>query len=110
MGFKVGDKVVTLKSRKIGTVVNITPKRKDVVVDFGRYKTNFDINGRQKGADVWYAKHIELLTPEILQEIKDKNDIRKCLNALENKSIRGEITGEQARQILQILEEGKRDE
>ena len=106
MGFKVGDKVVTLRSRKIGTVVNITPKRKDVVVDFGRYKKNFSEDGREKGTDVWYVQRIELLTPEIVQEMKDDKDIRKCWDTIERKFKRHELTASQARQILQIFGEG----
>ena len=43
--FKVGDKVSRNKTQCIGTVVKITDKRKDVVVDFGNFKETYTQNG-----------------------------------------------------------------
>jgi hypothetical protein len=49
MEFNVGDKVVRsngLSRKNIGTIIRVTEKRKDVVVDFGSYKLTYDMNGR----------------------------------------------------------------
>jgi len=57
MDFKVGDKVVRnykydLGSVSIGTVIKITPKRNDIIVDYGHYKETYNKDGYTKG-DVW---------------------------------------------------------
>ena len=102
--FKVGDKVVrnfhNVVFHDIGTIVKITSKRKDVVVDYGNYKETYDMNGWQKGASIWNQSRIILLTPEIEEEINNKIIIYKC------KSIfyKTKLTVDQAIKILEILE------
>ena len=101
--FKVGDKVVTTRSRVVGTVIRITPKRKDVVVDFGNYQSIFRSDGWQKGSDIWSVTIIEPLTPEIEQEIKEKRIIYKCKTIFHNKE--KYLTFDQAARILEVLED-----
>ena len=101
---KIGDKVIrnyrTRGSSKIGTVVNITKKRRDIVVDYGTYKETYRSDGIQKGCDIWSASYIKPLTPEIEEEIRQRELIRKCRNAFEAKK---DLTVEQAKKILEIL-------
>ena len=105
MDFRVGDKVVRnykydLGSVSIGTVVKITPKRNDVVVDYGHYKETYNKDGYTKG-DVWSTSYIRVLTPEIKKEIDDMRTINKCRNVFKKKS--SKLTVEQAEKILEIL-------
>lgn len=105
MDFRVGDKVVRsyrydLGSVSIGTVVKITPKRNDIIVDYGHYKETYNKNGYTKG-DVWSRSSIRVLTPEIEKEINDMNIINKCRNAFKKKS--SKLTVDQAEKILEIL-------
>lgn len=101
--FKVGDKVVTTRSRVIGTVIRITPKRKDVVVDFGNYQSTFLPDGWERGGDIWFATIIEPLTPEIEREIKQNIIINKCKTLFHNKE--KYLTFDQASRILEVLED-----
>lgn len=101
--FKVGDKVVTTRSRVVGTVIRITPKRKDVVVDFGNYQRVFGSDGWEKGADVWSLTMIEPLTPEIAREIKQNIIINKCKRLFRIKE--KNLTFDQAARILEVLED-----
>ena len=106
MEFKVGDKVITepfggIGTRSIGTIIKITPKRQDIVVDFGNYQETFDKTGWQKGRDVYYRDFIKLLTPEIKKELQDAALIRKCKDTF-NKT---KLTPEIAAKILEILNE-----
>ena len=112
MDFKVGDKVVrnygkykvNIGSISMGTVIRITPKRNDIVVDYGHYQETYNKDGYTKGS-VWNMSFIKILTPEIEKEINDiKNDIKtieKCKNIFENKS--SKLTVDQAEKILEIL-------
>ncbi len=105
MEFKVGDKVIrdyyrNSLSISIGTVVKITEKRKDVVVDYGNYKETYSSNGWQKGGDIWTKSTIQLLTPEIREEIRKKNLIWKCRDTFDKKK---DLTADQAERILAIL-------
>ena len=104
--FAVGDKVV-LGYRKvlnpaIGTVIRVTNKRKDVVVDFDGYQETFDCYGRSKSDDIWYFSYIELLTPAIEKDIKDNLIIAKCKKMMKNTIL---INADQATRIIAILEE-----
>lgn len=105
MDFKVGDKVVRnyrydFGSVSIGTVIKITPKRNDIVVDYGHYQETYNKDGYTKG-DVWSTSYIKILTPEIEKEINDMKTINKCRNAFKNKAV--VLTVEQAEKILKIL-------
>lgn len=105
MDFRVGDKVVRnyrydLGSVSIGTVVKITPKRNDIIVDYGHYKETYSKDGYTKG-DVWSRSYIRVLTPEIEKEINDMKIINKCRNIFKKKS--SKLTVEQAEKILKIL-------
>lgn len=104
--FNVGDKVVGnygVGGRRIGTVVNITKKRGDIVVDFGNYKETYSSSGFQKGGDVWSRVYIELLTPEIQEDIRKNNLVLKCRKTFEAKC--RQLTADQAEKILEILSE-----
>ena len=103
MEFKVGDKVILEKSKTVGTVTRVTPKRGDIVVDFGNYQATFDKSGWDKNSDAWYSSRIVLLTPEIEKEINDERIIDKCKRVFEKKS--KQLTAEQAVKILEIMEE-----
>lgn len=111
MGFKVGDKVIrdcrNGMTALIGTVVNITKKRGDVVVDYGRYKEAYRSDGTEIGVSAWRASTIQLLTPEIQEEIRRGNLIWKCRNTFKEKK---DLTADQAERILAILAEGTEDE
>ena len=107
MEFNVGDKVITNPNamgtggKRIGTVIKITPKRQDIIVDFGSYKGTFDKSGREKGDDPWYKERIKLITPEIEKELQDVALIKKCKDVF-NKT---KLTPEIAAKILEILNE-----
>lgn len=104
--FAVGNKVVGefyMGVIRIGTVINITDKRKDVVVDFGNFKETYRCDGYQRGGDAFTRSHITLLTPEIEQEIKDHKLILKCRKTFE----KYKLTADQAARILEILNENK---
>lgn len=107
MSFNIGDKVIRDYKNgmyaSIGTVVNITEKRGDVVVDYGHYKETYRSDGRGKGGSAWMAPTIQLLTPEIREKIRKINLIRKCRDTFEKKK---DLTAEQAERILAILAEG----
>ena len=111
MSFNIGDKVIrnyrNSMPTSIGTVVNITKKRGDVVVDYGNYKETYRSNGWQRGGDIWTKSIIQLLTPEIQEEMRKKNLIRKCRDAFEKKK---DLTADQAERILVILTEGAEGE
>ena len=106
LNLKIGDRVIRNYSNSlptsIGTVVNITEKRGDYVVDYGNYKETYRYDGWQRGGDVWSRSHIQLLTPEIEDRIRQVNLIRKCRDAFEKKK---DLTANQAEMILKILEE-----
>ena len=111
MSFNIGDKVIrkyrNSLSTSIGTVVNITKKRRDVVVDYGNYKETYRSDGWQRGGDIWTRSTIQLLTPEIQEEIRKINLIRKCRDTFEKKK---DLTVDQAERILAILTEVTGDE
>ena len=107
MDFKVGDKVITnlnalgTGGRRVGTVVKITPKRQDIIVDFGSYKETFDKFGDEKSEDFFHRTSISLITPEIKKELQDAALIRKCKDVF-NKT---KLTPEIATKILEVLNE-----
>ena len=111
MSFNIGDKVIrnyrNSLSTSIGTVVNITKKRRDVVVDYGNYKETYSSDGWQRGGDIWTRSTIKLLTPEIQEEIRKINLIRKCRDTFEKKK---DLTVDQAERILAILTEKTENE
>ena len=102
--FKIGDKVVRnydqAGSFAIGTVVRITDKRKDIVVDYGNYKETYDRTGYERGGSIWYKSSIRLLTPEIEESIAKSRLISQCKKEFEAKK---DLTLEQAEKILEIL-------
>lgn len=110
MSFNIGDKVIRnydiALPTSIGTVVNITKKRGYVVVDYGNFKETYYPDGWQKGGYNWAASHIILLTPEIEENIRNVNLIKKCRKMFENK----DLTTDQAERILEILTEGMESE
>lgn len=66
---KVGDEVISIPisgfgTKRIGTVVHITNKRKDITVDFGNYQEKYDSYGYQKNDDVWHKHYLELYEKE----------------------------------------------
>ena len=111
MSFNIGDKVIrnykSSLATSIGTVVNITKKRRDVVVDYGYYKETYDSDGWQRGGNIWNRSTIHLLTPEIQEEIRKINLTRKCRDTFEKKK---DLTADQAERILAILTEKTENE
>ena len=105
LNLKIGDRVIRNYGNSlptsIGIVVNITEKRGDCVVDYGNYKETYRYDGWQRGGDVWNRSHIQLLTPEIEERIRQLNLIRKCRDAFEKKM--RNLTADQAEKILAIL-------
>lgn len=110
MSFEIGDKVIRNYKKSlypsIGTVVNITQKRGDVVVDYGHYKETYRSDGWQRGGDAWTRSNIRLLTPEIEEMIRQVSLIRKCRDIFEKKV----LTADQAERILVILTEEAENE
>ena len=106
MEYKVGDRVNIAGSNEVGTVVRITEKRKDIVVDFGSYKCSFDQYGWTRG-NAYTACYIVPLTDELQKQIDDRLIISKCEAVLKRTS----LTAEQAAKILAILgfREGRND-
>lgn len=104
LNLKIGDKVIRNYGNSlptsIGIVVNITEKRGDYVIDYGNYKETYRYDGWQRGGDVWSRSHIQLLTPEIEERIRQINLVRKCRDAFEKKK---NLTADQAEKILKIL-------
>ena len=104
MIFKVGDKVSLNKGLTIGTVIKITEKRQDVVVDFGRYCKKFSQTGREIGGDTWYSDTIYPLTEALEKEILDKKTVAKCKKILSDAS-NYNITPDKARKIINFFEQ-----
>lgn len=104
LNVKVGDRVVLCHVNmgyvSTGTVIKITEKRKDIVVDYGRYKETYSSNGWQKGSG-FCCSYIKVLTPEIEEQLRQAEIIRKCRDTFEKKK---DLTFEQAEKILKILE------
>ena len=104
LNLKIGDRVIRNYGNSlptsIGIVVNITEKRGDYVVDYGNYKETYRYDGWQRDGDVWSRSHIQLLTPEIEERIRQINLVRKCRDAFEKKK---NLTADQAEKILEIL-------
>jgi hypothetical protein len=96
---KAGDKVIAANhyGNRIETVARVTPS--------GRTRTEYnyyDANGRELGYDGWYPSHLEEATLKALQQIQDKNTIEKTLALMQTTR---KITIEQAKKILEILED-----
>ena len=106
LNLKIGDRVIRNYNNSlptsIGVVVNITQKHGDYVVDYGNYKETYRYDGWQRGGDVWTHSHIQLLTPEIEERIRQINLVRKCRDAFDKKK---DLTADQAERILEILNE-----
>lgn len=104
LNLKIGDRVIrnyrNSLATSIGIVVNITKKRGDYVVDYGNYKETYKSDGWQRGGDVWSRSHIQLLTPEIEERIRQVKLVRECRDAFEKKK---DLTADQAEKILKIL-------
>ena len=108
--FKVGDKVVRNYNSRfngytdIGVVTKVTQKRKDVTVEYGNYSETYYSDGweKTKNRRAWQRSHINILTPEIEKDLKEKKLIKLCISTFEKKS--KELTAEQAKQILDVLE------
>lgn len=106
LNVKVGDRVISCYIRGfapfVGTVVKITEKRKDIVVDYGRFKETYSSDGWEKGSYKWFNRsYIKVLTPEIEEQLREDEIIRKCRDAFKEKK---DLTFEQAEKILKILE------
>lgn len=98
--FCVGDKVICKDS--VGTVIKITPKRKDITVDFENYTSVFGADGWTHG-DVWNMDHITKWTPEDQKKIDDASAIRRCRNLFDKASMKKILTPDMAREIIKIL-------
>ena len=107
--FYVGQKVISASRDgygAIGTVVKITKKRKDVVVQFPSWTKTFRGDGVNRQSDTWHRSWIEPLTQEIVEELNRKNKAAKCgklLNAVYKKI--NSFTDEQLDKIITALSE-----
>lgn len=85
--FEPGQKVV-IKTRHgygmVGTVLKITEKRKDVVVQFPTCKVSYNERGFERGADVWSMSYIVPFTEDIEKEIAHAIKIDKCLGLVDD--------------------------
>ena len=102
--FTVGDKVVLNDGICIGTVIRLTDKRQDVVVDFGRIHRKFSQTGREVGGDRWSCNRIQPLTDELQKKIQDRQIVAKCKRVLSDASLRI-ITPDKARKIINFFEQ-----
>lgn len=99
--FQVGDKVIC--GIKVGTITKITPKRKDITVDFEGYTETFGSDGWTRG-DIWNMRHIEKWTPEGQREIDEVLVIKTCKKLFEKVSGNKMLTPDMAKKIINILE------
>ena len=99
----IGDKVIarafTGGPYKIGKIIKITPKRKDIIVDFGNYTETYKKSGYSKYTNIYSTRHIELLTTEIEKELQDLQLINQCKSTFAKTN----LSADQARKILEIL-------
>ena len=98
--FCVGDKVIC--GARIGVITNITPKRKDINVDFGSYTSTFRADGWTHG-DPWNMTHIVKWTPEGQKKIDDALAIRRCQDLFEKAYRNKTLTPDMAREIIEIF-------
>lgn len=106
LNVEVGDRVVLCHTNtgyvRTGTVIKITEKRKDIVVDYGTYKATFSSDGWEKGSSSgFHCSYIKVLTPKIEEQLLQIITIKKCRDVFTNKR---DLTFEQAEKILKILE------
>lgn len=84
--FEVGQRVV-IKTRHgygmVGTVLKITEKRKDVVVQFPTSKVTYNEEGFERGGDIWSKSYIVPYTEDVEEEIAHKNKAVKCRKLLD---------------------------
>lgn len=97
--FNVGDKVAD--GYEIGTIVKITPKRRDITVDFGNYKREYDKTGWRRG-ESWHRTYIMPLTEEKMKEIKEHHVKIKAV-ILCRKVTEDSVTYDKAVKIIEIL-------
>lgn len=104
LNVKVGDKVILCNhwgyTSSVGTVIKITEKRKDIIVDYGRYKETYSSDGWRKST-LYNTSFIKVLTPEVEEQLRKAATIRKCRDRFEKKK---DLTFEQAEKILKIIE------
>lgn len=102
--FKVGDRVVFDGKyyKEIGVVKRITPKKGDIIVDFGKYESRFDKYGWRNPNDPWACSKIVHLTEETKKIVLDEIAIKKCKQLFDEK--RNLITADVARGIIEILD------
>ena len=104
---KIGDKVVSQNKyqKAIGIVVKITPKRKDITVDFGNYTITFDSRGWERSPDHWSKKYIEKCTFELEETVKCEQLRYKCIRLFDAQKYT--LTHDQVKEILTILNQAK---
>ncbi len=103
--FAVGDRVCVRESvGRIATVVKITPKRGDVVIEWdgSEYKDTFKSNGRSKGG-VWYIHYITHYTEEIQKEWDDITTVRVCGTRFDKLRKASLLTPELAKKLLALI-------
>lgn len=101
--FKVGDRVSLNRTVYFGTVVSVSPKRRDVTVDFGHFKAVYDSDGWRKGQRSWDTEYIVPVTEELRKKLADEAAVSKCKRLMHE--MQSKITADQARRIIAILEE-----
>ena len=104
--FRVGDKVAFYNAYErdlpeITTVSKITPTGRIRIEKHPYYQ--FDSNGNQMGGDGWHRSNIVPLTPELYEEIKKNNTIRKAV-IMCNKVREKDLDYETAKKLIELLD------
>lgn len=90
----------------VGTVLKITEKRKDVVVQFPTCKVTYNERGFERGADVWSMSYIVPLTEGVEKEVSHLGKISKCRDLLKEVPPKlNSLTDGQLDDIISVLSE-----
>ena len=106
--FQVGQTVVRYSYgdiTAIGTIIKISPKRKDITVEFKNFTETFDSTGYKR--ERWASCQIAPMTDEIKRELADKSIIRLCISTFEK--AKSNLSVESAKAILEILTKETKD-
>lgn len=100
-----------IKNLKAGDMVIISNRygqslrKVDKITPAGFVRVNsflFNQDGRERGGNTWERSYLREATPELIQELREKETIKKAYNLMKNKT---NINLEQAKKIIEILGE-----
>lgn len=100
--FKIGDKVVKYYNTTpmcIGTIINITPKKGNIAVDYESHIQRYDSNGALLHNPQCY---ILPLTPELELKLQEKYLIERIERLLNDK--KDTLTKKQMEKLIDMLE------